>query len=307
MSRLSEKLTAGRRVITAEITPPKGAGIKKLLQNAELLGPHVDAINITDCQRALVKMSSMAAARVILDKGHEPVFQLTCRDRNSIAIQADLMGASALGIPNLLCLTGDPVKVGDCPESRSVFEVESVRLLELVRKLQNGRDSGGNKMNAPTKFFVGAVVNPTSQSLGTQAARMEKKIEAGAQFFQTQANYDLDDFCQFLSRARQYRTKILAGVLILHSYEVASYIHENIPGIRLPESLLQDFKSATDQEEFGIDFAVNTMLHTEELCEGFHLMSIRTEALIPRVLEKYYAKRKTSENTATPVPSPIGG
>lgn len=307
MGKLAEKLASGARVVTAEITPPKGAGIKKLVHNAEILGPHVDAINITDCQRALVKMSSMAASKVLLDHGFEPVFQLTCRDRNSIALQSDLMGASALGIPNVLCLTGDPVKVGDSPESKSVFELESVRLLELLKKLQSGRDGGDNKMNAPTKLFVGAVVNPTLGSLGGQLARMERKIEAGAQFFQTQANYDIDDFRKFLEAARaKTRTKILAGILVLHTAEIASYIHENIPGIRLPDALLADFKSAANAEQFGIDFAARTMVGVEDVCDGFHLMTIRTEELIPRVLEAYHARRNPSQNAAAPVPSPAG-
>ena len=295
MSLLSEKLTSGQKVVTAEITPPKGAGIKKLVQHAQLLKPVVDAINITDCQRALVKMSSMAACRVLMDNGVEPVFQLTCRDRNTIALQSDLMGAGALGIPNLLCLTGDPVKAGDNPNSKSVFELESVRLLELVGNLQGGRDGSGHKMNAPTKFFVGAVVNPTV-NVGNQLDRMRKKIESGARFFQTQANYDNEDFRQFLIKAREMNTRVLAGILILHSFEIATYIHENIPGIRMPVDLLKRFEQSTNREKFGIDFAVETMLRLEDVCDGFHLMTVREEALIPKVLETYNAKRKTLEN-----------
>jgi methylenetetrahydrofolate reductase (NADPH) len=287
---LKEKLHSGNLVITAEITPPKGAGIKKLVQNAALLGPLVDAINVTDCQRALVKMSSLAACRVLLDHGHEPVFQLTCRDRNTIAMQSDLKGASALGIPNLLCLTGDPVKVGDSPNSKSVFEIESVRMLEIVRELQNGRDASGEKMNAPTKFFTGAVVNPTVSN-ASQLKRMEKKREAGARFFQTQANYDLDDFHSFLVDTRKLGVKVLAGVLILHSKQIAHYIHENIPGIRMPESVLQRFDAAQDEVQFGVDYAVETMLKLREVCDGFHLMTIRMEQLIPQVLEAYDVKR----------------
>jgi len=303
MSLLSEKLNSGQRVITAEITPPKGAGIKKLLRNAELLRPHVDAINITDCQRALVRMSSLAAAKVLLEQGIEPVYQLTCRDRNTIALQADLMGASALGIPNLLCLTGDPVKVGDSPNSRSVFELESVGLLNLVGKLQQGRDLHGNKMNAPTKFFVGAVVNPTLQNEKSQLHRMEKKLEAGAKFFQTQACYDLDEFHSFLKEARKFQTKTIGGVLILHSLELALYINDHIPGIRIPEPVVQRFREASDAMEVGLDFAAETMIKIEALCDGFHLMSIRAEELIPKALERYYAKRKTSQDPSPPMPS----
>lgn len=292
VSRLSEKLQSGQRTITAEITPPKGAGIKKLLAHAALIKPYVDAINITDCQRALVKMSSLAAARVLLDQGHEPVYQLTCRDRNSIALQSDLMGAGALGIPNLLCLTGDPVKAGDNVGAKSVFEVESVKLLEIVRTLQGGRDCSGHKLNLPTKFFVGAVVNPTLSANSGQFVRMERKIEAGAKFFQTQANYDNEDFARFLQETKRLNTKVLAGILVLHSYEIAHYIHENIPGIRVPDSVLERFRAATDGAECGIDFAVEQMLALENLCDGFHVMTVREEDLIPKVMEKYNARRK---------------
>jgi methylenetetrahydrofolate reductase (NADPH) len=307
MGKLADKLASGQTVFTAEIAPPKGAGIKRLLEHAALIGPKVDAINITDCQRALVRMSSLAACKVLLDAGYEPVLQLTCRDRNTIALQSDLMGAGALGIPNLLCLTGDPVKAGDCTQAKSVFEVESVRQLEIVAKLQSGTDWNGHKMNKKTKFLVGAVVNPSNQSLGGQFARMEKKVAAGAQFFQTQANYDLEDFRKFIEEAKsRFETKILAGVLLLHSAEVARYIHDNIPGIRIPDSVLAGFETTKDPERYGIDFAVQTMLALEGAADGFHLMTIRTEELLPKLWDAYHEKRNTRENSASSMPSAAG-
>jgi len=291
VSRLKEKLGQNKPVITAEIAPPKGAGLKKLLRHTELLAPHVDAINITDCQRALVKMSSLAASRVLLDHGAEPVLQLTCRDRNSIALQSDLMGASALGIRNLLCLTGDPVKVGDSRQSKSVFEVESLALLNIVQKLQSGRDQNDLKMNAPTQFFVGAVVNPSLDHGISQLQRMAKKVEAGAQFFQTQANYDLEGFKHFLNESKTLNTNIIAGILILPNAKVAKFIHENIPGIRMPDSIINRFfdaKNEKDELEVGIQIAVEMMRGLQTLCQGFHLMTIRQEELIPQVLERYH-------------------
>jgi methylenetetrahydrofolate reductase (NADPH) len=306
MSRLSEKLAAGEKTLTAEISPPKGAGIKKLLRHAEAIGPKVTAINITDCQRALVKMSSLAASRVLADHGYEPVFQLTCRDRNSIALQSDLMGAAALGIPNVLCLTGDPVKAGDSPRSKSVFELEAVRLLQLVASLQSGRDMEGLKMNAPTKFHVGAVVNPTLQGNANQLPRMERKIEVGAKFFQTQANYDNEDLGLFLERSRAFGAPVLAGILVLHTVEIAQFIHDNIPGIRLPDSVLERFRAADDPRAAGIDFAVETMLKIEPVCAGFHVMSVREEEIIPEVIESYYAKRNARQNAAASLPYPAG-
>jgi methylenetetrahydrofolate reductase (NADPH) len=293
MSKLQEKLLSGRKVITAEITPPKGAGVKKFLKRASLLQPIVDALNVTDCQRALVRMSSLVASKVLIDSGVEPVFQLTCRDRNSIALQSDLMGAGALGIPNLLCLTGDPVKAGDCPQSKSVFEFEALGLLGLVQKLQQGRDQEGHKMNAPTKFFVGAVVNPSLRQAQGQLSRMEKKISQGARFFQTQANYDLEDFHGFLKETRTLDAKVIAGVLLLQSYDMAAYIHANIPGINIPDAVLERFRESPDAAQTGIDFAVETMRHLEDVCDGYHLMSIHAEDLLPKVWEQYDDQRKS--------------
>ncbi len=277
-------------MFTAEITPPKGTGTKKLLKHAALLGPLVDAINITDCQRALVKMSSLAACKVLLDHGFEPVYQLTCRDRNSIALQSDLMGAGALGIPNLLCLTGDPVKVGDHPQAKSVFEVESTQLLRLAGELQLGRDHSGAKMNAPTRFYIGAVVNPTLASEKSQLRRMEKKVESGAQFFQTQACYSISAFREFLLEASVLKTNIIAGILILHSQEIAVYLRNNIPGIHLGEETIN--RLAVDGRNQGIDLAVETMLGIDDVCQGFHLMTVREEEIIPEVMERYHARRK---------------
>lgn len=290
MSKLKEKLARNERVITAEVTPNKGAGIKKFTEHAQLLGPHVDALNVTDCQRALVRMSSLAASRVLLDLGIEPVYQLTCRDRNSIALQSDVMGAGALGIQNILCLTGDPVKVGDSPKSKSVFEMEAVGLLNLVGKLQTGTDLEGNKLNAKTKLFVGAVVNPTMKSGASQLDRMGKKVEAGAKYFQTQANYDLDDFSEFLNKAQELKVPVLAGILILHSYEIAAFINEHIPGISVPQETLSRLQNSNDQISTGLDIAVETMLRLKNVSQGFHLMSIRSEELIPQLLERYNAR-----------------
>jgi methylenetetrahydrofolate reductase (NADPH) len=287
MGKLSEKLLRGECVFTAEITPPKGSGTKKLLRNAGLVGPFVDAINITDCQRALVKMSSLAACKVLLDNGFEPVYQLTCRDRNGIALQSEVMGAGALGIPNLLCLTGDPVKVGDHPNSKSVFEMESIGLLELVGRLQKGQDGSGAKLNAPTRFFVGAVVNPTLRNEKSQLRRMEKKIQAGARFFQTQACFDIEECRRFFEESRSLAVPVIAGILVMHSLEIAQYLKANIPGIHMPDFIEEKFRGASDPVEAGIDIAVDTMLGIRDYSNGFHLMTVREEELIPKVMEKY--------------------
>lgn len=290
MGILQDRLSKRQRVITAEISPPKGAGTKKLRELISLISPHVTAINITDCQRAIVRMASWAACKIIMDCGTEPVLQVTCRDRNSIALQADLMGASALGIPNVLCLTGDPVKVGDHPDSRSVFEYESVKLLQTVSSLQKGRDAQNLKMNAPTRFFLGAVVNPTVKGSTGQIDRMKKKIAAGASFFQTQANYDTDDFCSFLKLTQDVNTPILAGILVLHSKEIAHFIHRNIPGIQLPPSILERMDVSSNPEAEGIEIAIESMLALKDLCAGFHVMTIRRESLIPKIVKGFHER-----------------
>lgn len=298
MSQLATKFESGQLVFSAEITPPKGVGTKKMISHAQSIAPFVDAINITDCQRALVKMSSLAACKVLLESGFEPVLQLTCRDRNKIALQSDLMGASALGIENLLCLTGDPVKVGDHPDSKSVFEMEAVGLLNLVAKLQQREDLAGNKMNKATTFFVGAVVNPTMRS-ASQYTRMQKKIEAGARFFQTQASYDLDDFATFMEKARPLGAKLLAGILILDSFRMLDYIDKNLPGVQVPKSVLQRFADSPDPTQTGIDFAVETMLKVKPFCDGFHMMSVREEHLIPAVVKAFRDRTGHEQDSLT--------
>jgi methylenetetrahydrofolate reductase (NADPH) len=290
MSLLRDRLTQKKLVITAEVSPPKGAGIKKLREHIQLISPHVTAINITDCQRSVVRMASWAACKIIMDLGAEPVLQVTCRDRNSIALQADLMGASALGIQNVLCLTGDPVKVGDSPDSRSVFEYESIKLLQTASNLQRGRDAQNLKMNAPTRFVLGSVVNPTARGGLGQLERMKKKIAAGAIFFQTQANYDIEDFCSFLRLTQDVDTSILAGILVLHSPDIAHFINENIPGIQLPKSVIKRLENSSDPEKEGIEIAIESMLQLKDHCAGFHVMTIRREPLIPLVVKGFYER-----------------
>lgn len=303
-TKLQAKLESGQKAYTAEVTPPKGSGIKKFLERTGELQNRMDAVNLTDCQRALVRMSSLAASKILIDEGLEPVFQLTCRDRNKIALQSDLMGAYALGIRNVLCLTGDPVKVGDCVSAKSVFDVEAIGLLGIVKRLQNGKDFEGHTLSARTRFYVGAVVNPTVASNSNQLARMEKKIEAGAEFFQTQANYDLEDYHAFLTKARPLRTKILAGILLLNSYEMAAFVNENLPGIRVPNHVLERFKNSSDPAQTGLDFAVETMKCVENVCDGFHLMSIRAEELIPKIMDNYHDQRQIIPNSPLSMSSP---
>lgn len=286
MGLLRDKLRNNEPVLTAEISPPKGPGIRKLKENIEQLKPWVTAINITDCQRSIVRMASWAACKVILEQGAEPVLQVTGRDRNSIAIQADLMGSFGLGIRNVLFLTGDPVKAGDSPHSKPVFELESLKLLELASQLGQGKDGSSLKMNSAARFFKGAVVNPSLAGSTSQLERMKKKVQAGASFFQTQANYDTQDFRNFLTESRPLKVPVLAGILILHSADIATYIHKNIPGIRLPQEIITRLETASDPVREGIQMAVESMRQLKDYCAGFHLMTIRQEHLIPQVIQE---------------------
>lgn len=286
MGLLRQKLENQEPVLTAEISPPKGPGTRKLKENIDQLKPWVTAINITDCQRSIVRMASWAACKIILDSGAEPVLQITGRDRNSIAIQADLMGSFALGIRNVLFLTGDPVKAGDSPNSKSVFELESLKLLELASLLEQGKDGSQLKMNSAARFFKGAVVNPSLANSTSQLERMKKKVHAGASFFQTQANYDTADFVNFLKESAPLNIPVLAGILILHSADIARYIHQNIPGIRLPQEIISRLDGASDPVKEGVQIAVESMKKLKDHCAGFHLMTIRQEHLIPQVIQE---------------------
>jgi 5,10-methylenetetrahydrofolate reductase len=299
-------LEAGEFVITAEVGPPKGTDVSQMLHHAKALKGKVHGVNVTDNQSSVMRLGSLAGCHLLLDEGLEPVFQLTCRDRNRLALQSDLLSAHALGIRNVLALTGDHILVGDHPQAKPVFDVESVQLLQIIQRLNSGRDwatKSGNKelpegaeLEGETDFFAGAVVTPEADPLEPQLLKFEKKVQAGARFFQTQAIYDLDKFAKFMDYAGRFEVKILAGILLLRSAGMARYLNNFVPGITVPDSLLQELETAKQragddkklgaeyQLEAGIKIAARQIKQLKGICAGVHIMAIGLEDKVPQIL-----------------------
>jgi len=285
-----DALNSGKFVVTAEIGPPKGTDIKEMLHHAEMLKGKLDAVNVTDNQSAVMRICSLAICRILLDMGHEPILQMTCRDRNRIGLQSDLLGASVLGIRNVLCMTGDHPNAGDHKEAKPVYDVESVQLLKIVDSLNNGRDMMGNELRGSTNFFQGAVVTPEANPLEPQLIKFEKKVKAGAKFFQTQAVYDIEKFKEFMKYARQFPVKILAGLVLLKSAGMANYMNKFVPGISVPQELIDELKEAGKERalDTGIDIMARHIrqLKEEKICDGVHIMAIGAEDKVPVIMER---------------------
>lgn len=287
-SRFHQAVQAQEFLITAEVMPPKGGDPTHMLEMAALLKGRVHAINVTDGSRAVLRMSSLAASVLLLQQGLEPVYQLACRDRNSIGLQADLMGAQALGIHNILALTGDPIKAGDHPTARGVFELESVRLLRLIDKLNQGVDFNGKPLSdRATNLFSGAAVDPQSPSWSGLQRRFERKLEAGAQFFQSQLISDFDRLEKFMTHiAAGCNKPILAGIFLLKSAKNAQFINRNVPGVQIPQDIIDRLERATHPLEEGVQIAAEQVQMARQLCQGVHLMAVKREDLIPKILDR---------------------
>lgn len=282
---LKKALKSGKFTVTAEVGPPKGTDVAEMLKNARLLKDKVDAINITDNQSAVMRMCTLAAGKLILDEGVDIVYQMTCRDRNRLALQSDLLGASVFGMKNVLSLTGDHVNAGDHEDAKAVYDIESVQLLNLIRLLNSGKDMAGNDLHGATDFYPGAVVTPESEPIEPQLWKFERKVKAGARFFQTQAVYDLNKFEEFMKVARKYDVKILAGILLLKSAGMAKFLNKFVPGITVKEELIEELSSVEDQSRKGIEIAVRLIKSLKGLCDGVHVMAIGAEEKVPEILE----------------------
>jgi len=276
-------------VVTAEVGPPKGTEISELIHHIDLLKDKVDGLNVTDNQSSVMRISSLAVCRLILDHGGEPILQLTCRDRNRMALQSELLSAWVLGVRNVLCLTGDYVSVGDHPQAKPVFDLDSVQLLQTVGLMNQGKDLAGNEMQGATDFFAGAVVTPEADPIEPQMLKFEKKIAAGARFIQTQAIYDLDHFQRFMEQARRDGVKIMAGIVLLVSPGMARYMNKNVPGIFVPDELIGELESAEKGKkiEAGIRIAGRMIRQLREgkVCDGVHIMAIGKEDRVPDILK----------------------
>lgn len=284
--RLREAFESEEFVLTAEVGPPKGTDVREMLEAAEALKGRVHGVNVTDNQSAVMRLSPVVACHLLKEKGLEPILQLTCRDRNRIALQSELLGAAALGIDNVLSLTGDHVSLGDHKEAKGVFDIESVQLLQAIDLLNQGKDMAGNDLDGATDFYAGAVVTPEADPLEPQLIKFKKKVAAGAKFFQTQAVYDLGKFASFMEKARAYPVKILAGILLLKSAGMARYLNKNVAGVFVPEPLIEELKGATDQAAKGIEIAARQIKELVGVCDGAHIMAIGAEEKVPEILDK---------------------
>ncbi len=296
-SRLQNAISDREFLITAEVAPPKGGNPARMLEMAQQLKDRVHGVNITDGSRAVLRMSSLAASAILLQNGIEPVCQMACRDRNVIGLQADLMGAHALGIRNILALTGDPVKAGDHKKAKPVFDLESVRLLKVIEKLNNGFDFNDKPLpDEPLELFAGAAIDPQLKSWSGLQSRFEKKIEAGAQFFQSQMITDFAPLEKFMNEIASISDKpILAGIFLLKSAKNAQFINRYVPGVSIPDSIIQRLADAEHPLEEGIAIAAEQVQQAKGICQGVHLMAVKREELIPQILDRAGIKSVNSE------------
>lgn len=287
MSVFRSAVKAGEFLVTAEVTPPKGGDPAHMVQMAQTLIGRVHAVNITDGSRAVLRMCPLVASAILLQHGIEPICQIACRDRNRIGLQADLMGAHALGIRNILALTGDPVKAGDHPDAKSVFDLESVRLLQLIHKLNHGFDCNEKPLtDGSTDLFAGAAVDPQSPSWSGLQRRFERKLEAGAQFFQSQLICDFDRLEKFMDAIASGAGKpILAGIFLLKSAKNAEFINRCVPGVQIPQHIIDRLASASDPLQEGMKIAAEQVQMARQLCQGVHMMAVKREDLISPILD----------------------
>ncbi len=280
-----EKLQTGKFLVTSEIGPPKGIDIKEILEDADLVKGKVDAINVTDLQSSVMRVGSLAICRLLKERGHEPILQVTCRDRNRLALQSDILSAAVLGIENILILTGDYPTLGDHPQAKPVFDLDSVQLLGVVKRLQEGYDMAGKLLKGAPKFCLGAVVNPGADPIEPEIIKMEKKIQQGAEFFQTQAIYDIEIFKNFLEKTKHLKTTVLGGIVLLKSAGMAKFMNKNVAGVHVPDNFIEEMDKTKDKQAKSIEIAARLIKELKPLCQGIHLMPIGWDKLVPKVLD----------------------
>jgi 5,10-methylenetetrahydrofolate reductase len=286
MSKLSESLKSGKFVITSEVGPPKGINIEPCLEETKHFGEKVTAINVTDIQSAVMRVGSLATCIKLKERGYEPIMQVVCRDRNRLSLQSELLNAAVFGIENVLCLTGDHQSLGDHPQSKGVFDLDAVQLIATAKRLMEGKDLSGNKLNGNPNFFLGGVVSPGLDPSELQIMKMEKKVQAGAQFIQTQAIYELDKFCQFMDKVKHLNIPILAGIIILKSVGMAKFMNENIAGVYVPEPLIKEMKETKDKQAKGVEIAARIIREIKPYCQGIHIMPLGWGHLVPEIIKQ---------------------
>lgn len=285
MPTLREKLSQGKFVITAELGPPKGVDVTRTLAEARAMGP-VDAMNVTDLQGGVMKLGSIALSRLLTEEGIEPVFQLTAASRNRLAVQSDLLSAYVLGIRNVLLLGGDPPKVGDHPDAKPVYDLDTMGLFQAAKSLKEGKDLAGKELEgAPKDLFIGGAANPVVDDLETERQKTMKKIELGCEFFQTQAVFEPPLYEKFLQKIGDVKRPFLIGVIVLKSAKMAQFMNDHIPGIRVPESLIKEIDAASDKRKKAVEIAARLIKALKPMAQGFHIMPIGWGDLIPEILE----------------------
>jgi len=287
--RITELFSRGEFVLTTEIGPPKGFHLDHLLHDAEEYLKDVTAINVTDCQSSVMRLGSLATCKALKDKGFDSIFQITCRDRNRIALQSDLLSAAYFGIDNLLLLTGDYTTIGDTPQAKPVFDLDSVSLIHAVKQLEQGVDLAGNELDGePPKFAKGAVVSPCSDSVDVQLAKMERKVMAGAEYFQTQAVFEPEKFISFMEKAKQFGKPVMLGVIIPKNAGMVNYMNNNIAGISVPPEIIEELKADKEKAKAGItgvEITARIIKECREYCQGVHIMALGWENKVPDLLK----------------------
>ena len=287
--KLTERFNNGEFVVTAEVGPTKGIHIDHLLTEAKEYLSDISAVNVTDNQSSVMRMGSLPVCVALKNAGLTPILQLTCRDRNRIALQSELLGAAMLGIDNILCLTGDHTKMGDHPGAKPVFDLDSVSLLHTVCQLEKGVDLAGNPLvGEPPKFAKGAVVSPCSDSVDAQLAKMERKVMAGAEYFQTQAVFESEKFVSFMEKAKQFGKPVQLGVIIPKSAGMAKFMNKNVAGVHVPDDMIEEL--AADKEKAkagitGVEIAARIIRQCRPYCQGVHIMALGWEAKVPEILK----------------------
>ena len=286
--RITELFDNGEFVVTAEVGPPKGIQADHMVEESKKYLSGISAVNVTDNQSSVMRMGSLPACVALKNAGLTPILQLTCRDRNRIALQSELLGAAMLGIENILCLTGDHTKMGDHPGAKPVFDLDSVSLLHAACRLEQGVDLAGNELVGPApKFAKGAVVSPCSDSVDAQLAKMERKVMAGAEYFQTQAVFDSEKFIKFMEQAKQFGKPVQLGVIIPKSAGMAKFMNNNVAGIHVPQDMIDALAADKERAKAGItgvEIAAKIIRECKPYCQGVHIMALGWEDKVPQLL-----------------------
>ena len=288
--KVTDLFAKGEFVVSAEVGPPKGCHLEGLVDEAKEFLSGINAVNVTDCQSSVMRLGSLATCIKLKEAGLTPIFQMTCRDRNRIALQSDLLSAAAFGIENLLLLTGDHTKLGDHPQAKPVFDLDSVSLIHAVKTLESGYDLAGNELvGDPPSFAKGAVVSPCSDSIDAQLAKMERKVLAGAEYFQTQAVYEPEKFIAFMEKAKQFGKPVQLGIVIPKNAGMCKYMNKNVAGIHIPDEMINELAADKERAKAGItgvEIAARIIRACKDYCQGVHIMAMGWESKVPGLLEQ---------------------